>query len=116
MKWFKHDSDAHTDAKVQSILLDYGLEGYGLYFYCIELIVKDISETKLTFELEHDARLIAFATGSTEQKVTEMMNQFVKLGLFEQGVNNQITCLKLLKRLDASMVNSRLRPMIDKEV
>ena len=30
MKWFKHDSDANLDAKLQNVLLDYGLEGYGL--------------------------------------------------------------------------------------
>ena len=107
MQWFKHDSDAHTDAKLQSILMDYGLEGYGLYFYCIELIVKDVSKHNLTFEIEHDARLIARATGSSEQKVTEMMTQFVKLGLFEQEAGGRITCLKILKRLDQSQTSDK---------
>ena len=38
MEWFRHDSNANLDEKLQEVLLDYGLEGYGLYWYCIELI------------------------------------------------------------------------------
>lgn len=106
MKWFKHDSDANMDAKLQEVLLDYGLEGYGLFWYCIELIVNKISADNLTFEIEHDARIIARNTGSTKQRVEEMMRRFVELGLFEHS-NGTITCLKVAKRLDQSMTNSK---------
>ena len=44
--------------KLQEILLDYGLQGYGLYWYCLEMIVNKIDVDNLTFELEHDARII----------------------------------------------------------
>lgn len=112
MKWFKHDSDANMDDKLQEVLLDYGLEGYGLYWYCIELINAKVETNNLTFELKHDARVIARNTGSTRQKVEEMMKRFVELGLFEssQGV---ITCLKLGRRLDQSMTgNPSMRKLI----
>lgn len=105
MKWFKHDTDANQDAKLQNVLLDYGLEGYGLYWYCLELIAVKVDKDCLTFELEHDARIIARNVGSTAQKVEEMMKYFVSIGLFECS-NNTITCLKLAKRLDKSMTNS----------
>jgi len=105
MRWFKHDSDANMDAKLQEVLLDYGLEGYGLYWYCIELITSKLDKDNLTFELEHDARIIARNTGSTVQRVEEMMRRFVELGLFDNN-NGNIRCLKLLKRLDSSMTNS----------
>ena len=105
MKWFKHDSDANIDARLQEILLDYGLEGYGLYWYCLELITNKLSSDNITFKLEHDARIIARNTGSTVQKVTEMMTRFIELGLFED-VGGTVTCLKLAKRLDKSMTNS----------
>lgn len=112
MKWFKHDSDANQDAKLQNVLLDYGLEGYGLYWYCIELIVGKIDQENLTFELEHDARIIARNTGSTPQKVEEMMRYFVKLGLFEDSAGT-ISCLKLIKRLDKSMTtNPKIRELL----
>ena len=114
MKWIKHDTDANQDAKLQNLLLDYGLEGYGLYWYCIELIAGKVSEDNITFELEHDARVIARNTGCTSQKVEEMMRYFVNIGLFEVS-NNTITCLKLAKRLDKSMTsNPQMREIIGK--
>lgn len=113
MKWIKHDTDANQDAKLQNVLLDYGLEGYGLYWYCIELIAGKVDKDNITFELEHDARIIARNVGSTAQKIEEMMRYFVKLGLFEnsQGV---ITCMKLARRLDKSMTsNPEMRAIIE---
>lgn len=112
MQWIKHDTDANQDAKLQNVLLDYGLEGYGLYWYCIELIAGKVDKDHITFELEHDARIIARNTGSTAQKVEEMMKYFVNIGLFECS-NNTITCLKLAKRLDQSMTsNPQMREII----
>ena len=64
MKWFKHEAAANMDAKLQEVLLDYGLEGYGLYWYCLELIAGKVEPGNLTFELEHDCRIIARTTGS----------------------------------------------------
>ena len=113
MKWYKHDSDANMDARLQEILLDYGLEGYGLYWYCLELITNKVTSDNITFTLEHDARVIARNTGSTVQKVEEMMKKFVSLGLFEED-GGIITCFKLAKRLDQSMTNSpKMRVFID---
>lgn len=112
MQWVKHDTDANQDAKLQNVMLDYGLDGYGLYWYCIELIAGKVDKENITFELEHDARIIARNTGSTTQKIEEMMKYFVKIGLFECS-NNTITCLKLAKRLDQSMTsNPQMREII----
>lgn len=112
MKWIKHDTDANQDAKLQNVLLDYGLEGYGLYWYCLELIAGRVDVDNVTFELEHDARIIARNVGSTPQKVEEMMRYFVKNKLFE-GDNGVITCMKLAKRLDRSMTsNPQMREII----
>jgi hypothetical protein len=113
MKWIKHDTDANQDAKLQNVLLDYGLEGYGLYWYCIELIAGKVDKDNITFELEHDARIIARNVGSTAQKVEEMMRYFVELGLFENS-QGTITCLKLARRLDKSMTsNPEMRAIIE---
>lgn len=113
MKWIKHDTDANNDAKLQNVLLDYGLEGYGLYWYCIELIAGKVDKNNITFELEHDARIIARNVGSTAQKVEEMMRYFVDAGLFESS-DGVITCFKLARRLDQSMTsNPEMRSIID---
>ncbi len=113
MKWFKHDSDANNDAKLWKVRLKYGMEGYGLYWYCLELIAGNISETNLTFELEHDSEVIAGQTGIHYELVQEMMTYMCDLGLFEIRGNN-IVCMKLLKRLDKSMTSNKgFRQMID---
>jgi len=101
VKWVKHDTDAHRDAKLKKLMLSYGMEGYGLYWYCVELIAGDVSADKYTFELEHDAEIISHDTGISVTKVNEMMAFMVDLDLFEND-GGIITCLKIAKRLDSS--------------
>jgi len=119
LNWFKHDSDASTDAKIKKLLIRYGAEGYAIYFHCLELIVGDVNENNITFELEHDAEIIAdnlkikgTADQSGVERVNEIMRYIVSLGLFQEQ-NGHIFCFKLLKRLDSSMTsNANFRKMI----
>ena len=99
MKWFKHDSDAHADAKLRKVRLKYGMQGYGLYWYCLELIARGVEKHRLTFELEHDAELIAADTGISRDLVEDMMRYMSDIGLFEQSCG-VITCLKMAHRTD----------------
>lgn len=99
MKWFKHDANANTDAKLRRIRMKYGMEGYGLYWYCLELIASSVEKHNLTFELEHDAEIIAHDTGIHHERVQEMMIAMVNLGLFEES-DGRITCLKMAARTD----------------
>ena len=73
MKWFKHDSDANLDDKLQNLMLDHGLKGYGLYWYCLELIANKFDHTNINLELKHDARIIAKNTGETVKEVEDIM-------------------------------------------
>jgi len=99
MKWYKHDADAHRDAKMKKVIRRYGAEGYALYFYCLELIAGKVTTGRVSFELEDDAENIGFELKIDQVRVEEMMKYFVDLGLFEcsEGI---ITCLKLAARLD----------------
>ena len=119
MKWFKHDTDANMDAKLQEVMLDYGLEGYGLYWYCIELIAQGVNGDNLTFELEHDCRIIARNTGSTPQKVEQMMKSFIGLGLLNAD-NGHVFCLKLASRCDdftaKAVRRNGIKPLLNQEV
>lgn len=38
MKWFKHETDAHTNLKLQTVLERFGMEAYGYYWACVEII------------------------------------------------------------------------------
>lgn len=119
MQWFKHDADASTDAKIKKLVMRYGADGYAIYFHCIELIVGNLSEQNITFELEHDAEIIAdnlkiqgTSDTSPVDRVNQIMKYIISLGLFEES-NGHITCYKILKRLDCSMTsNSKMRALI----
>ena len=111
MKWFKHDSDASSDAKIKKLIIRHGAPGYAIYFHCIELITGDISESNLTFELEHDSEIIADnlkikgdAHKSGIETTEEIMKTIIDLGLFQE-IDNRVFCLKLAKRLDTSMTS-----------
>jgi len=99
MKWFKHDSDANQDAKLKKLRLKYGAQGYGIYWYCLELIARNVEKHNLTFELEHDAELIAHDFSLSSELVQDMMTYMVDLDLFENN-RGAITCLKMSKRTD----------------
>lgn len=106
MKWFKHDTDASIDAKLQELLLDYGASGYGLYWYCLELIAQNVNENNITFELEHDARIIARNLNLSVQETKDMMQKMIELGLFSFSKNHKLACYTLAKRIDQSMTSN----------
>lgn len=99
MKWFKHDSNANADAKLEKLRIRFGLEGYGLYWYCLELIAGSVDNHNLTFCLEHDSEVISYRTGVNQQQVETMISFMVDLGLFEND-RGVISCLKMAARTD----------------
>jgi hypothetical protein len=119
MNWFQHDSDSLQDAKIKKLIIKCGAIGYAVYFHCLELIAADVSETNLTFELEHDAEIIADdlripGTGekSGREIVESIMMVIIDLGLFKES-EGHIFCFKLLKRINLSQTSSpKFRAMI----
>lgn len=112
MQWFKHDANAHRDTKLKKLMMRYGMEGYGLYFYCLELITDSLNVNNMTFKLEDDAEIIAHDTGIHNQEVEQMMRYMVELGLFED-TNGVVTCYKIARRLDQSMSgNFKMRAVL----
>lgn len=104
MKWFEHDSNALHDAKIEKLIMKFGIEGYGLYFACIEIIASELTSDNITFELEHDAEILAHKFKVDTLRVEEIMKYCVKLGLFQYSVETKrIVCYKLATRLDISM-------------
>lgn len=114
MKWFKHDSNANTDAKLRRVRLKYGMAGYGLYWYCLELIANNVDQSNITFELEHDVDIIAADTGIGFELVHEMMEFMVSQGLFDEA-GGIYSCIKMAQRLDKSMTsNPYMRNLIER--
>ncbi len=114
MKWFKHDSSAHIDAKLKKVRHKYGITGYGLYWYCIEVIALGVDAKNITFELEEDAETIAIEWGLDQLKVQEIMTYMCELGLFEAN-SGRVTCLKMLSRLDdTNSKNPEIKKILSK--
>lgn len=112
MKWFQHDTNASSDAKIKKLILRHGAEGYAVYFHCLELIASDITQTNITFELEHDCEIIADnlkINGDNNiagiDKVNNIMTTIINLGLFQE-TEEKVVCYKLAKRLDNTVSRS----------
>jgi hypothetical protein len=84
--------------------MKYGSDGYALYFYCLEIIAGELSPENITFELEHDAEILAYKLKIDSLRVEEIMNYCVSLGLYQfNPATKRIMCLTLAKRVDIYM-------------
>jgi len=107
LKWFKHDTDANRDAKLEKVLMRYGAEGYALYWLCLELIAAPIDKHNINFELEHDSEILAYRLKMDSIRVEEIMKYFISIGLFEMdSTSNRVTCLKLANRIENSIIKN----------
>lgn len=114
MKKFEHPTDNHADPLFANLLLDHGLEGYGLYIMIIELIAQNISKDDLSFSLRQDSRILSNITGTPQARIEMMMSYMIDAGIFEDN-GGTITCFELAKKLNQSMTNSpKLRDYISK--
>jgi|GEM_PF-1801167 len=107
MKWFKHDAHSLRKANIERLIMEYGIEGYGLYYACLEMIAGDIATDDLTFELKHDAELIAHKFKMDTMRVEKIMHRCIELNLFDLADSGRIRCLKLAHMLEESISKNR---------
>jgi hypothetical protein len=106
MKWFRHDAHCSKDAKLDKLLMKYGAEGYGLYWYCVEIIAGEVSADNTTFELEHDAEILSYRLKLDKEKVVGILSYCVGTGLFE--INPETKTLSVWRSQNAQ-TNTLLR-------
>ena len=83
--------------------MTYGIEGYGLYWACVEMIAGALTAENPTFELKHDAEILAHKFKIDTIKVENIMKYCIRIGLFEMdATNNRIYCSAILQMLDIS--------------
>ena len=78
LKWFKHSSTALNDAKIEKLIMKYGIEGYGVYFAIVEMIAQEIDTNKVSCELEHDYELLAYKFRVDKKRLEEAKKNFGK--------------------------------------
>ena len=102
MKWFKHETRAIFDEKIQSLMDLGGLEAYGFYFAILELIGEKIDQ-KLVPEVTVNLRQVGRYLHKRSAQVQQLLNYCSTCGLLTFSYLNEsvtIRCENILKRLD----------------
>lgn len=81
MKWFKHDSDMHTDLKVQNLVDNFGIEGYAIFNLCLELVAKEGVDGRIMASLGWRQAILKVARWSDEGKLDNILKHMGKISL-----------------------------------
>ena len=114
IKWFKHMTDMSADVKVKRLIRKHGVQGYGLYCYILELIVRKLETESPLPCLEESAQDIAGDLVMDTVKVEEIMHYAIDQGLLEfDQITGRIVAHKIYKYLQQSETRSQeIRSMI----
>ncbi len=81
MKWFKHDTDMHTDIKVQNLVDKCGFEAYGIYNLCLEMVGKEGKRYRLDGRLRWRQLILKVTQWSDEGRLDTIINTMAELRL-----------------------------------
>jgi len=117
MKWFKHDTDANRNPKLEKVIMKYGADGYALYWLCLELIAAPIDKSHITFELKHDCEVLGHRLHVDTLRIEEIMLYMVNIGLFESDeTKTRISCLALAEKIENSIVKNPHMKALQKDI
>lgn len=102
MKWFKHETDAHTNMKLQSVIDRFGMAGYGLFWFLVEIAGKDGG---LDFHILSTKNWKIYAkkfSGLDEKKLNELLKYFSDQKLIDKNAlkKDELYIPKLGERSD----------------
>jgi hypothetical protein len=114
MQFFKHFTNMRHDLKLERVIEQYGLKGYGLYNYIIESIAESLSSDQPLPELEATAKDLSRKGKEDEAVIEEMIGFMIREELFAVNeINGRVLCHKIYKFLDKSQTRSpEIRKMI----
>lgn len=79
--WFRHDANARNDIKVIELRSLHGYEGYGLYFGILE-VMREQAHYSIP---ENKIGMVGVALGESPQKVKQVIDDCISVGLFEKS-------------------------------
>jgi hypothetical protein len=82
MKWFKHNSDAHTNLKTGNVIAEHGAAAYGLWWICVELIASQGEQYCLGADKNWKKGLMR-ASGMTKEEIDPLLNFFAQERLID---------------------------------
>jgi hypothetical protein len=99
MEYFCLNTDTTEDIKIQKLILNCGLTGYGAYIYLLGKIYKEENAT-LDCNDKDTLKLIAYGMGIKPMKLDEIIIKCVEINLFDafKWENRQLTSNGIQKR------------------
>lgn len=83
MKWFKHYSDSHTNLKLRDVLAEHGMEGYGFWWVCVELIAQQGTNFRIKSD-KNWKKTLSFDTRIEIKKIDALLNYFSETNLIDK--------------------------------
>lgn len=103
MRWFKHLTTANRDEKLMQLIDELGWEGYGLYFFVLELIAErctpENNQTFLKFSVKSWRRITNFSP----KRFKNFLEICQKIGIFSVKFEDDfitVDCPNILKYRD----------------
>lgn len=83
MKWFKHYSDSYSNLKLQAVIAEYGMEGYGFFWVCDELVAQQGEESRIHAG-KGWKKALAYITRISGERIDNMLAFFAEVNLLDQ--------------------------------
>lgn len=80
MKWFQHRTDSYTNLKHLEIREEFGLEGYGFFWLCCELIGQQGDGYRLK-NSKNWLKALKTSSNLSEEKIKKLLQKFAEVGL-----------------------------------
>jgi hypothetical protein len=94
---FKHDFNAHNDEKIIDLRMGLGFEGYGIFWYLVEILANTNE-----YKLETNYKRIGFSSNTKPELIQKVVEEYalfsVKDGFFwSESLNERMTKLDEIK-------------------
>lgn len=101
MRWFKHETDAYQNMKLQSVIEKFGLQGYGYYWACVELVAKAGENYRISAKKEWKSHFRKFLNVEVEMQDT-FLSHFAEVNLIDVKAltKGDLSIPKLAERCD----------------
>lgn len=102
MKWFQHESTAHSDELMRDLIHEFGSEGYGVCMIAFELVSEKIDE-RLSPQITITDRVFREKCRVSHRKLVKIMAFLDRNSLVFSKFSKrswEISCPNLLNRLD----------------
>lgn len=102
MKWFKHFYNASSSMKLQRVIDEFGVEGYGHYFLLLELLTEkfDGSSTEIELHFEEISAKVRIKFSKKLETFVQKLADFSLLSFQISGKVYKIDCPILLELQD----------------